>query len=120
MNKIKYKITRYDEDSNSIMVAFSSDKTATNNPDDYQEFAFQPTEMFPDITDMEELKKKIAEQGIALADIAKKAEDARANTTMINNWKALVGQTFEYNVADVQSTSTEITYTNEIHLPEAE
>jgi hypothetical protein len=120
MNKIKFKIKSYNDEDNSVIISFASDVTATNNPDDYESYAFQPIEMYPDITDMEELKKKIAEQGIALADLEKKKEDAKANTTMQNNWKALVGQTFEYNVADVQSTSTEITYTNEIHLPEAE
>jgi len=120
MNKIKYKIKRYDEDSNSIIVSFSSDETATNNPDDYQEYAIQPIEMYPDITDMETLKKKIAEQGIGLANLAKREEDAKANTTMQNNWKALVGQTFEYNTSDVESTSTEVTYTNEINVPDSE
>lgn len=120
MNKIKYKIKRYDEDSHSIIVSFSSDETATNNPDDYAEYALQPLQTYPDVTDMEELKKKIALEGIALAELGKIEEDARANTTMQNNWKSLVGQTFEYNVSDVQSTSSDISYPNEIHVPDAE
>jgi chromosome condensin MukBEF complex kleisin-like MukF subunit len=117
MNKIKYKIHSFDEDTNSVVVSFSSDETATNNPDDYTPFAFQPIQMYPDITDMEELKKRIAQQGIGLAEEAKRAEDANNNTTMINNWKALVGQTFEYNTSDVLD-SGEVSYTNEINVPD--
>ena len=119
MNKIKMKIKSYDETSNSIIVAFSSDETATNNPDDYQEFAFQPSVMYPDITDMEELKKKIALEGIGLAKQAKKTEQAKANTAMQNQWKALVGQTFEYNVNELTATNSEVQYTNEINVPES-
>jgi len=119
MNKIKMKIKRYDEDSNSVIVAFSSDETATNNPDDYQEFAFQPSVMYPDITDMEALKKRIAEQGIALAQQAKLEEQAANNTTMKNSWKTLTNQTFEYNVDDVLGTTStvEVLYDNEITVP---
>lgn len=120
MNTIKFKIKRYDDETNSIIVAFSSDETATNNPDDYQEFAFQPTVQYPDITNMEVLKKRIAEQGMAIADMAKKIEDAKSNTTMQNNWKALVGQTFEYETSVLTSADVEVNYTNEIHLPEAQ
>jgi hypothetical protein len=120
MEKIKFKIHKYDEESNSVIISFSSDETATNNPDDYEGYAFQPIEMYPDITDMETLKKKIAEQGISLANMSKAKEDAKANTTMQNNWKALVGQTFEYNTSDVQSTSTEVSYPNEINVPPSE
>jgi hypothetical protein len=122
MNKIKFKIKRYDEDSNSIIVAFCSDETATNNPEDYGEYAMQPSLQYPEITDLETIKKKIAEEGIYLAEMAKKDEDAKANTTAINNLKSIVGQTFEYNVADVQSISTEasVNYINEVTVPNIE
>ena len=119
MNTIKMKIKKYDEESNSIIVCFSSDETATDNPDNYTEYAFQPTEMYPDITDMEMLKRRIAEQGIALANQQKAKEDAKQNTTMINAWKAIVGQTFEYNVKDIVNSSSEfeVNYVNEVQIP---
>jgi len=120
MNKIKFKIKEYDEDTNSILVSFSSDETATNNPDDYEAVAIQPINDYPDETDIEVLKKKIAEQGIGMADLYKRQEDAKANITMQNKWKALVGQTFEYNVSDVQSLNSEVSYTNEIEVPPSE
>lgn len=120
MNKIKYKIHKYDEDTNSIIVSFSSDETATNNPDDYESFAFQPIAEYPDITDIEELKKKIAQQGMSLAEMHKKHEDASSNTTMQNKWKALVGQTFEYNVSDVIDSANDVTYNNEVNVPDSE
>lgn len=117
MNKIKYKIKEYDEHSGSIIVAFCSDETATNNPEDYPAFAMQPIETYPDITDIEILKKKIAEEGVALAQQAKKSEQAKANTEMQNKWKALVGQTFEYNVADLYAPQTEAIFANEVLVP---
>lgn len=121
MDKIKFKIKEYDADTNSIIVAFSSDETATNNPDDYEAYAFQPIADYPDITDIEDLKKRIAEQGIALAEVHKKHEDAATNTTMQNKWKALVGQTFEYNVSDVVGTSSSNgQVNNEIDVPPTE
>ena len=120
MNKIKFKIQSYDEDSHSVIISFSSDETVSNNPGDYDGYAFQPIAQYPDITDIEVLKKKIAEQGIALAEMNKQYEDAKANTTMQNKWKALVGQTFEYNVSDILQTNNEVSFTNEIHVPRTE
>ena len=117
MNTIKFKVKEYDEDTNSIIVSFSSDETATNNPEDYQSFAIQPIEQYPDITDVAILKKRIAEQGIGLAEQAKRAEQARANTEMQAKLKEMVGQTFEYNVADLINTNTEVTFASEVIVP---
>jgi hypothetical protein len=82
--------------------------------------------MYPDITDIEVLKKKIANQGIVIAEQNKLKEEVKSNTTMINAWKNLVGQTFEYNVSDVLSSdsnvetvdNSNIIYTNEVSLQE--
>lgn len=117
MNTIKFKIKEYDEDSNSIIVSFSSDETATNNPEDYEAFAIQPIEQYPDITDVEILKKRIAEQGLGLAEQAKLAEQARANTDMQAKLKAMVGQTFEYNVSDLINNNIEPTFASEVIVP---
>lgn len=117
MNTIKFKIKGYEEQSGSIIVSFSSDETETNNPENYPEFAMQPVREYPDITDIEVLKKKIAEQGIGLAQQAKLDEQAKSNTEMQNKWKALVGQTFEYNVADLYAPQIEATYMNEVVVP---
>lgn len=121
MNTIKFKIKEYDEQSHSIIVSFSSDETATNNPDDYVAVAMQPLSDYPDITDMEVLKKKIAESGIALAELQKLEENAKANVEMQNKWKALVGQEIEYNVSDILSAQeSEINYVNEVNVPPSE
>jgi len=119
MNKIKYKVKEYDEQSHSVIIAFCSDETSSNNPDDYGAFAFQPIEQYPDITDIELLKKKIAQQGVALAEQAKVTEHAHANTEMQDKWKALVGQTFEYNISDVLNIDSfvEVNYMNEVVVP---
>ena len=117
MNTIKFKVKEYDEDTNSIIVSFSSDETKTNNPEDYEAFAIQPIEQYPDITDVEVLKKRIAEQGIGLAEQVKLSEQAQANTDMQAKLKAMVGQTFEYNVSDLINTDTEVTFASEVIAP---
>jgi len=117
MKTIKFKVKAYDEDSHSIVVSFSSDETTTNNPEDYEAYAMQPIEQYPDITDVELLKKRIAEQGIGLAEQAKLAEQAHANTEMQAKLKSLVGQTFEYNVVDLINTNTEVTFASEVIVP---
>lgn len=118
MNKIKFKVKEYDEETHSIVVSYSSDETATNNPDDYTPYNVQILEAHPDVTDIEEMKKKIAEQGIGIADDNKRSEDAAANTTMQAKLRELVGQTFEYNMSDLQQTEIEVSYDNEAEVPD--
>ena len=118
MNKIKFKVKEYDEETHSIVVAYSSDETATNNPDDYTPYNVQILEANPDVTDIEVMKKKIAEQGIGIADDNKRSEDAAANTSMQTKLRELVGQTFEYNLSDLQETEVEVSYDNEAEVPD--
>ena len=66
MNTLKMKITGYDEESNSLLVAFASDDTASQNPESYPSLAYQPLTMWPDVTDIDILKKNIVFDGCRL------------------------------------------------------
>lgn len=101
MNSIKFKIKSYDEVSNSLIVSFASDTTASQDPDTYAALAFNPLIMWPDVTDIEELKQRLAVAGIHQAEQQETKEQFDADPARIAALQALVGQTYEYNVADL-------------------
>jgi hypothetical protein len=101
MNTLKMKITGYDEESNSLLVAFASDNTASQDPTAYPSYAYQPLTMWPDVTDINILKKNIAVAGMWQAEQQAKKEAFIANPAKIAEYKALVGQEIEYSVSDL-------------------
>lgn len=101
MNKVKMKITGYDEESHSLLVSFASDTTASQDPAIYPSYAFQPLTMWPDVTDIEELKKRIAVAGMYSAESQAAMEKFAADTERVAAMKALVGQTSEFTVAEL-------------------
>lgn len=115
MNKIKIKINGYDEDSNSVLVSFASDETQSQDPTDYQSYAYQPMTMWPDISDLNEIKKRIAQAGIYLADQQRIKEQFKADPVKIEAYKNMVGQVIEYNVSDL-TTLPVPTYINEVNI----
>jgi hypothetical protein len=83
MDKVRMKITGYDETSHSLLVSFASDTTKSQNPADYPSYAFQPLTMWPDVSDVNELKKFVADP------------------QRVNALKAMVGQTQEFTVNEL-------------------
>lgn len=104
MNTLKMKIVGYDEPSNSLIVNFASDETRSSNPEDYPSYAYQPVSMWPDITDVTEIKKRIAHAGIHMAQQQKIQETFVDNTALLNSIKALVGTEEEYQVDQLISS----------------
>jgi hypothetical protein len=113
MNKIKLKIKGYDENSNSLLVSFASDETQSQNPDDYQSYAYQPMTMWPDINDVNEIKKRLAQAGIYLAEQQRIKEQFKADPSKVESYKAMVGEVIEFNVSDITSTTS---YNNEVNV----
>lgn len=101
MNTLYIKIHSYEEASGSLLVSFASDTTASQNPDDYQPYAFQPLHMWPDIVDLEEIKKRIAVAGLYHAEQQAREEAFNADPTRIAQVKNLVGQLRAYAVTDL-------------------
>lgn len=101
MNKVKFKITGYDDASDSIIVSFASDTTASQDPEAYTPVALQPLNMWPDITDVNELKKRIAMSGMYQAQRQEEQEKFKADPSRIEAIKALVGQTHEFTVEEL-------------------
>lgn len=101
MNKIKMKIVGYEEASNSLLVAFASDETLHSDPAQYPAYAYQPVNMWPGVTDVEEIKKRIAHAGIYLAQQQADQETFVADQARIDALKNLVGSTFEYDMSEL-------------------
>ena len=100
MKNIKMKIVNYDKESHSLLVSFASDETRSSNPEDYPPIAFQTSEMWPDIHDMEELKMKIAEVGMSVVKQQIARENISGNPVKQIELQKLVGMEFEYSESD--------------------
>jgi hypothetical protein len=107
MNTLKMKIHGFDESNYSLIISYASDETQSSDPDSYESYAYQPMSMWPDITDVEEIKKRLAHTGIYMAEQQKIKEQFIADEARINALKALVGTVFEYSIADLTLTQAE-------------
>lgn len=101
MQKLKMKIHSYDEASQSLIVSYASDETASSDPDSYPSYAYQPVTMWPDITDAAEIKKRLAHSGIYMAEQQKLKEQYVADEARIDALKALVGTVTEYSITEL-------------------
>jgi hypothetical protein len=105
MNSIKFKIKSYDEASNSLLISFASDTTASTDPEQYPAYAFQPATMWPDVAGIDELKKRIAMAGMYQAQTQEAKEKLAADPQQVAKFKELVGQTYEFTVAQLSDSS---------------
>jgi len=107
MNKVKFKVTGYDEESKSLLISFASDTTASQDPADYTTYAFQPLTMWPDTTDIAELKKSIAQAGMYHVEMQEAEEKFVVDDTRVAAIRALVGQIHEFTVAELTATDSD-------------
>ena len=101
MNTLYMKIHAFEESSYSLIVSFASDTTESQNPDDYPQYAYQPMNMWPDITDPVEIKKRIAVAGIYHAEQQEREEKFIADPAKVQAYKDMVGQENTYPVSDL-------------------
>ena len=106
MNTIKFKIKGYDEASNSLLISFASDTTAETDPEQYPAYAFQPSTMWPDVTNMDELKKKIAMAGVHQTKLQEAKERLAADPQQVEKFKGLVGQVCEFPLSELVPAPT--------------
>ena len=107
MNALYMKIHSYEETSGSLIVSFASDKTASQNPDDYTSYAFQPLNMWPDVTDVEEIKKRIAVAGMYHAEQQAREEAFKVDTDRVSQIQNLVGQLSSYTAAELIANTSQ-------------
>ena len=95
------KIVSFDEQSYSLLCSYASDTTKSQDPADYAPYAYQPMNMWPDIDDPEEIKKRIALAGVWIAENQTREEQFIADPTKVEQYRAMVGQVVEYPIADL-------------------
>lgn len=101
MNTLHMKIHSFEEQSNSLIVSFASDTTNSQNPDDYKSYAYQPVNMWPDISDPTEIKKRIAIAGMYLVEQQEREEKFVVDANKIQEYKDMVGQVNSYPVTEL-------------------
>ena len=92
------KIVGYEEESGSLLVKVASDETASQNPDDYLTLAYQPAFMFPDISDPEVIKKRIAIASKYSVEQQARKEKMVKNEFIVNSYKNMINLVNEYDI----------------------
>lgn len=101
MNKLYMKIHDFEEQSCSLLISFASDTTKSSNPEDYPRYAFQPINMWPDISDPAEIVKRIAMAGVYHAEQQEREENFTADPSKIEVYRSMVGSATEFNMDDL-------------------
>lgn len=109
MQHIKMKVVAFDESTYSLLCSFASDETQSHDPADYPAYAYQPMNMWPDISDPETIKERIAVAGVSIAANQTREEQFVADPTKVAQYKAMVGSVVEYPVQYLIDTSNSIT-----------
>lgn len=98
MQYIKMKIVAFEEASYSLLCSYASDETKSQDPADYPTVAYQPMNMWPDIDDPEEIKKRLTIAGIWIAQNQSREEQFIADPSKVEQYKAMVGQVVQYPI----------------------
>lgn len=98
MQYIRMKIVAFDESSYSLLCSFASDETKSHDPADYPSYAYQPMNMWPDISDPNVIKERIAVAGVHIAQNQANEEQFIADPAKIAQYRAMVGSVVEYPV----------------------
>ena len=101
MALLKMKVVRFEEESKSLIVAFASDETASSDPENYAALAYQPMNMWPGVTNAEQLKKNIALTGVSHTTQQALREKNPASEELVTEFKSWVGQTFTFDTNDL-------------------
>ena len=101
MQTLYMKIHAFEEQSYSLLVSFASDTTKYQDPDKYPAYAFQPMNMWPDVTDPAEIKKRIAVSGVHHAEQQEREENFIADLVKMAEYKAMVNTTDSFQIGDL-------------------
>lgn len=104
------KITGYDQESGSILAAFASDTTLSQNPADYNSVAVQVDSS----EDIESIKRTLARVGLQTVRAQEYKEQITINHDKIAEIVSLIGQEFTYDITEFEPAATE--FKNEVQL----
>lgn len=110
MNFVKMKVVGYDEESHSVLVSFASDTTKSQDPTAYPVYAFQPLMMWPDVSDVEEIKKRMAVAGLYHTEQQRAKEEFLQDDARVQSLRDLVGYTTTYQAEELLNTDQKTPY----------
>ena len=116
MSQIYMKCKEYDPNTHSILIAFASDETKNQDPEFYGFLNYQPYFMFPDITNLEEMKERLIRIGISVVTEIIKKESLSENVNYTQDMENISNKTFTYNIEDNNIQLVEVV-NNEIVEP---
>lgn len=105
MNTLYMKINSFEESTYSLLVSFASDTTKSSDPSDYPSYAFQPMNMWPDISDASEIERRIAMAGLYHAQQQENEEKFIADPAKVQEYRNMVGDQKSYPVSDLAPPS---------------
>ena len=111
MKTVHMKIVGYDDISHSLLVCFASDTTKFQDPEKYPAIAFQPSVLWPDVTDPEQIKKLISQAGVAEVQRQEIYEKFIDDASKLAAMKSMVGHTNSYQVS-----ANALVFSNEVSL----
>jgi hypothetical protein len=101
MKKLILKVHRYVPDEQNLIVSFASDETKSQNPEDYPELAFNPFNLWPEVSDMSQIPLLLARAGIYYVEMQAKKEATVYDEKQQEQLKNLAGQTLEYSLTEL-------------------
>lgn len=108
MEYIRMKIVGFDEVSGSLLVSYASDTTRSQDPSSYPAYAYQPMKMWPDITDPELIKQKMAIAGISVVQNQTREEQFVEDPVKIEQYQTMVGIEVQYPISQLIPPSEDI------------
>lgn len=114
MSKIYMKCKNYDANTNSILVAFASDKTKSQDPEVYGYLNYQPYSMFPDVIEESELKEKLIQLGIAITNEIVRQDQISNDENYQSMMNNINNKSFVYDIPDVPGDSVPIQLSEDI------
>lgn len=112
MSTLNVKVVGYDEASQSLLVAYASDKTKSQNPEDYPAYAIQ-AQAWGSGASLEDIKLAIAKMGVSIVQAQEAKEALIANPAKTAEVTSLVGESFSYPMEDIHVGGG---YSNEVEL----
>lgn len=114
MATLYIKIYEYDDATDSITVGFASSETASQNPDDYQQFNYNLKYLYANCKTVEELRDNLAVSAMGACEEIKLQESLDKDEKQVNIYKSMIGQTYEVDSVKLLEDTQQVTYNAEV------
>jgi hypothetical protein len=100
------KVVKFEPESMSLVVSFASDETQSSDPSDYVAHSYQPSMMWPNVTDIEELKLHLAVSGLFHIENQKRVETLKNDPIKNALYESMVDQVYDVPASVIEGSSS--------------